>query len=700
MSAAEVEVQVGGRQIRLETGRIARQAHGSVLVRQADTVLLATAVAADEPRPGVSFFPLTVEYRERMAAGGRIPGSYGRREGRISDHEVLVSRLADRSVRPLFPDGFRNETQIFLTVMSADAEVEPNGLAILAAAAALEVSDVPWHGPIAGVRIARLHGEWQLFPTRRQRAAAELDLVVGSGPAGMVMVEGQGREVPESVLVEALGRADAACRELAGALTRLRERGGRDKRPFDPPRPDPEVAAAVTARAAGPVAAALAITGKTERRAALARARAEALDELLRERPEDEEEMDGAFEALVKQRLRRRILDERARPDGRGPEDVRAIWSDAGWLPRAHGSAVFTRGETQALVSCTLGTGSDELRYDTLEGTERERFLLHYNFPPYSVGEVRPMRGPGRREIGHGNLAHRALEPVLPSLEDFPYTMRLVSDISESNGSSSMATVCGGCLALMDAGVPLTAPVAGIAMGLVAEDGRHQVLSDILGDEDHLGDMDFKVAGTADGVTAIQMDNKLGALPPEVLSAALEQARQGRLHILAEMAQTLAEPRPELSRRAPRVTSLRIRPERIRDLIGPGGRRIQEVQSSTGTSLDVGEDGLVRIYAQEAASAAAAVQQVRHLTLEPEVGRVYRGEVVLVRDFFAVLRLGASVEGRLHVSEADTRRVGRLGDLMDRGDKVLVRVLGVDDQGRIVLSRRAALGADESEVAG
>ncbi len=686
-----VRVDLPGGDLVLETGEIARQADGAVVLRYRDNVLLATAVAADVPRPGQGFFPLTVEYRERLAASGRIPGSWLRREGRITDPEVLASRLADRTVRPLFPPGFLCETQVMLTVLSADEEVAPESLAITAASAALAVSDIPWDGPVAGVRIARVHGEWVTFPSRGERAVADLDLVVSSGPGGLVMVEGEGREAREQQVISALERGDRVARRIAAAIGELAASAGREKRPHREPVPDGDLAARLDRDLEKAVRAALDEDGKRARRARLA----EAFERWAAEREADlagrEEEARELYGRLVARVTRERIAREGRRPDGRGPDDVRPISGTVSWLPRPHGSAIFTRGETQALVSCTLGTGRDEQQVETLEGLSSERFLLHYNFPPYSVGEVRPLRGPGRREIGHGTLARRALEPVLPPPDEFPYTIRVVSDIAESNGSSSMATVCGATLALMDAGVPLRAPVAGVAMGLVREGEDYHVLTDILGDEDHLGDMDFKVAGTREGITAIQMDNKLGAVPRAVLEGALERARAARLHILDEMAKILPAPREHLPPGAPRVTSLRIRRERIRDLVGPGGRNVQEIQAATGVQVDIGRDGLVRVYARDRAAAAEAMRRIRHLTLEPEVGEIYRGEVVLVRDTFAIVRLGASVEGVLHVSELDRKRVPRVGDLLSPGDAVDVRVLGVDEKGRIRLSRKEAL---------
>ncbi len=689
MNEVRIETPAGG--IGIETGRIARQADGAVVVRQGETVLLATAVSTT-PRAGLDFFPLTVEYREKMSAAGRIPGSYLRREARISDHEVIASRLADRTIRPFFPTAYRADTQVLMTVLSADREVEPASLSILAAAAALQVSDIPWQGPVTGLRIAHTASGWKIFPTRAERAGAELDLVVAAGREGLIMVEGEAREASEGRVREALRRAEAFAAGMLDALEELAARVSRPRRTVEMPVLDEALERALAEVAGEELAEAVALAEKRHRAAAIARVRGQTLARLAPQFPQRDAEVDAAFAAQVKAVIRRRICQDGVRPDGRGVSDIRPIWGEVSWLPRSHGSAIFTRGETQALVSCTLGSASDEQRVETLEGQHLERFLLHYNFPPYSVGETRPLRGPGRREIGHGTLAHRALAPLLPAFEDFAYTIRLLSEISESNGSSSMATVCGGCLALMDAGVPLTAPVAGIAMGLIREEGEYTVLSDILGEEDHLGDMDFKICGTRAGITAIQMDNKLGALPAEVLEKALEQARVGRLHILDEMAKVLAQPREEVADAAPRIVSLMIRPERIRDVIGQGGRTIQELQSRTGSRIDINDKGLVRIYAKDREGALKARRRVEELTIEPEIGKVYRGRVVLVRDFFAIVGLGGSVEGKLHVSEIEQGRTARVQDVLGKGDEVVVRVMGVDKQGRIVLSRRAAEG--------
>jgi polyribonucleotide nucleotidyltransferase len=701
------QVRVGGYDIALETGRIARQAHGSVLIRQGDTVILVSVVAADQPRAGVDFFPLTVEYRERFSAAGRFPGGYRKREGRISDHEILASRLVDRTIRPLFPEGFHNETQLQATVLSFEPGTDPEVLAITGAAAALHISDIPFHGPVAGVRVAKTaEGAWAVFPGALERAGASLDLVVSIGPGGLVMMEGEGKEIPEEDLIEAVRRAEEAVRPLHDLLDEVRRETGKEKRGTAQPAPESELAAYVRRIAEGPASEAMRVVGKKERALALEAARRKVLDELLSLHEEADpsvvveqldREVGAQFAVLESEIVRQSILEEGVRVDGRGPRQIRPIQCAVGVVPRVHGSALFTRGETQALIVTTLGTGQDEQEVETLCGVERERFQLFYNFPPYSVGEIRPLRGPGRREIGHGNLARRALAAVLPSLDAFPYTIKVESEVTESNGSSSMASVCGGCLALMDAGIPITRPVAGIAMGLIQNGDRAVVLSDILGVEDHLGDMDFKVAGTENGVTAVQLDNKVGTLPFDLLQAALTQAREGRLHILNEMKKALARPRPDLAPLAPRIAVLHIRPHRIRDLIGPGGRNIQDVQASTGVRIDVNDEGLVRIYAGEAGALAQATRRVRDLTGEPEVGKYYRGTVTGVKEFGCFVRLFQGIEGLVHVSELADGPVRDVASVAAEGDSMVVKVLGADG-GRIQLSRRAARGVGEGEI--
>jgi polyribonucleotide nucleotidyltransferase len=692
-------VRLGDREIALETGRIARQAHGAVTVRAGDTVLLVTAVASEEPKPGTDFFPLTVEYRESTAAGGRIPGGYLKREGRLSDHEVLCSRLIDRSIRPLFPKRFRNETQVLATVLSAEEDFEPAPLAILGAAAALTLSHIPWHGPAAGVRAARVRDRVLLLPARKERAQALFEAVISCGPQGLTMIEGGGREASEADLVDLLQTAEQAVAPVLDALRAWRSELGIESRAMPADDRDESLLEQLRERYGQGLRAALTTSAKLDRRQRTRAVAEQARTELALERPElDPAAVGEALSELTHRLLRELVLDEGKRADGRSTTQIRPITCDAGWLPRTHGSALFTRGETQAMVSCTLGSQEDSQTIETLFGTETERFLLQYNFPPYSVGEVRAQRGPSRREVGHGALARRALLGALPTYDKFPYVVRLVSDISESNGSSSMATVCGGSLALMDAGVPIALPVAGIAMGLIQEGERVAILSDILGDEDHLGDMDFKVAGTEKSITAVQMDNKIGGLSRDVLKRALAQARDGRLHILAEMKKCLERPRAELSKHAPRVVSLRIRPERIRDLIGPRGKTIQEIQASTGSRISVDDSGLVLIYASGEASFRDAKKQVQFAAGDLEVGKLYRGTVVAVKDFGAFVRVMANTEGLVHISELAPERVNRVSDVVREGEEIIVRVLGVDSGGKIRLSRKEALGASGEDV--
>ena len=696
-------VGVAGRNIVLETGRMARQADGAVVVRCGDTAVLVTAVGATDPRPGMDFFPLTVEYRDRFAAAGRIPGARGRRESRPEDAEILTSRVIDRSIRPLFPDGYRAEVQILVTVLSAEPDVEPGPLALIGASAALHVSDIPWAGPVAGGRFCRHGNTLAAFPTIGERSAADLDLSVSVGPQGLVMVEGEGQEIPDEDVVRALVEAERQLQPLLKAQDRLRDAAGREKRPFAAPSlPEAVLEAAEGHREA--VRAALDTPEKRARRDAL-RAAERAATAAMAETLGDEYDAAAtaaALSALRYQEARRLILSGR-RMDGRGHEDVRPISIEAGLLARTHGSALFTRGETQALATVTLGTSGDKLPRTHLFGDTKERFFLHYNFPPFSVGETRPIRGPGRREIGHGMLAERALRVVLPPEDAFPYTVRVVSDILESNGSSSMATVCGGCLALMDAGVPITRPVAGVAMGLVKGTSAQEavdvaVLTDILGDEDHIGDMDFKVCGTAEGVTALQMDIKMEGLDEALLVRAMEQARRGRAHVLAEMARALAAPRESLSPHAPRLLSIRIRPERIRDVIGPGGSTIRGIIEETGATVDVQQDGLVRVASSDVAGAREAMARIEQLTAEAEVGAVYAAVARTVRDVVAFVELFPGTEGVLHVSELAPERVDKVSDVVRVGDIVNVRVLGVDAKGRIRVSRKDALDADPTEI--
>ncbi len=678
------EIRIGEASLVLETGRIARQAHGALVVRHGRSFVLGTVVGADRPSGEGDFFPLTVEYRERLAAGGRIPGAYGRREGRITDREVLTSRLIDRTLRPLFPKGFTHEVQVQVTVFSADAESDLESLGLIAAAGAVHLSDLPFRGPVAGLRIVRRDKRFVALPAAAERPLGHLDFVVAGSRDGVVMVEGAADRIGDEEVIEALDAAAGELAPLLDAFDRLRERAGRPKRAFAPEAPPPLLAEAVREVADALIHAALAHDDKTARRRALAEGEALVLGTV----EGDPKAIAALYEAEVKRVARQRILDGK-RIGGRAHDRVRDIAIDVGLLRANHGSALFTRGETQALVSATLGTRRDVADVETVLGMVQERFLLHYNFPAFSVGEVRAAKGPGRREIGHGHLALRALAAVMPDHKAYPYTVRVVSDITESNGSSSMATVCGGCLALIDAGVPIREPVAGIAMGLIREGDRTAILSDILGDEDHLGDMDFKVAGTAHGITAVQMDNKLGSLPREVLARALAQAGDGRRHILEVMRAAIQaageSTEPSLH------TQLRVNPSRIGAIIGSGGSTIREIQEATRTKIDVHDDGFVMVFGTDERGTREATRRIQKLALELKKDGLYVGEVVSIKEFGCFVRI-ADHEGLVHVSELDDKRVESVESVVQQGQEILVRVLGADERGRLKLSRRAALG--------
>jgi polyribonucleotide nucleotidyltransferase len=678
------EIRIGEASLTLETGRIARQAHGALVVRHGRSFVLATVVGGDGPSGGGDFFPLTVEYRERLAAGGRIPGAYGRREGRITDREVLTSRLIDRTLRPLFPKGFTSEVQVQVTVFSADADSDLDSLGLIAAAGAVHLSDLPFHGPVAGLRLVRREKRFVPMPAASERALGHLDFVVSASREGVVMVEGAADRIGDDEVIEALDAAVAELAPVFDALDRLRERAGRPKRAFAAELPPPPLVHAVREAAEALIHGALGHDDKTTRRRALAEGEALVLGTV-----EGEPKTVAAlYEAEVKRVARQRILDGK-RIGGRPLDRVRDISIDIGLLRANHGSALFTRGETQALASATLGTRRDVQDVETVLGMLQERFLLHYNFPSFSVGEVRASKGPGRREIGHGNLALRALAAVMPDHKTYPYTVRVVSDITESNGSSSMATVCGGCLALIDAGVPIKEPVAGIAMGLIREGDRTAILSDILGDEDHLGDMDFKVAGTAEGITAVQMDNKLGSLPRDVLARALAQAGEGRRHIL-EVMRAAVQAAGESTEPALH-TQLRVNPSRIGAIIGSGGSTIREIQESTRTKIDVHDDGFVMVFGTDERGTREAVRRIQKLALELKKDGLYVGEVVSIKEFGCFVRI-ADHEGLVHVSELDEKRVEKVESVVQVGQEILVRVLGADERGRLKLSRKAALG--------
>ena len=699
-SPKQVSVRVGNRDLILETGRMAKQADGAVYVRYGDTTVLVTAVSAHEKKEGIDFFPLTVDYQEKLFAAGRIPGSYFKREGRATERETLTCRVIDRSHRPLFPEGYGNETQIICSVYSFDQENEPDVLALTAASTALTLSDIPFGGPIAGVRVGRRNGEFIANPTITERAECDLEIVMAASRDAIVMVEGGGKEVPEAVMVEALMFGQAAALPVVEAQEQLRKAyGEKPKRHFEPITTDENLFARFKALTWDGIKTGYAIADKLERYAALSKTKKEGLEKLKAEMGPTwsgatEKEAKRVYEDLKYQYMRAMVTLEKRRIAGRKHDEIRQITSEVGVLPRVHGSALFTRGETQALVAVTLGTAEDEQRIESLTGMNYRRFMLHYNFPPFSVGEVKPMRGAGRREIGHGALAERALRAVLPTdVEKFPYTVRIVSDILESNGSSSMASVCGGCLALMDAGVPITAPVAGIAMGLVKEGDNVAILSDILGDEDHLGDMDFKVCGTKNGITSIQMDIKISGIDKQIFVTALEQARVGRLHILERMATALAESRPEINRYAPRITTIRIRPERIRDVIGPGGKVIKDIIARTGASINVEDDGSVSIASSNQEQVDQAIKMIKNLTQDAEIGKIYLGTVRKIAEFGAFVEIFPGTDGLIHISELSDKRVKAVTDVLHEGDEVLVKVLSVDRQGKIRLSRKEALVA-------
>jgi polyribonucleotide nucleotidyltransferase len=701
MKAIIERARVGDRDISIETGKVAKQADGSVWVRHGDSIVLVTVVSAKEKKEGIDFFPLTVDYQEKLFSAGRIPGSFFRREGRLTEKETLVSRIVDRSCRPLFPEGYANETQIICTVISFDQENDTDVLALTGASAALAVSDVPFNFHIAGVRVGRIGGKFVANPTLAQRAEADLDIVMAGSRDAIVMVEGGGKEIPEDVMVDALLFGHAAVQPLLDAQDKLAAAVGKSKRTFEPPKNDAELRAKVKSLTWDKVREAYGRHEKHDRYGRLSEIKKELLEAFKAEAAGDaaklaslaarEKEIKGYYEDVKYDYMRKMITDEGKRIGGRGPADIRFIASEVGLLPRVHGSALFTRGETQALVATTLGTAEDEQRVEMLTGMHFKKFMLHYNFPPFSVGEAKFLRGPGRREIGHGALAERALRAVLPAEDKFPYTIRIVSDIMESNGSSSMASVCGGCLSLMDAGVPVKAPVAGIAMGLIKEGEKIAILSDILGDEDHLGDMDFKVCGTEAGITAIQMDIKIGGVTRQILENALSQAAAGRRHILGEMAKAINAPRAEISAYAPRITTIKIRPERIKDVIGPGGKVIKDITARTGCSINIEDDGTISIASPNQTQVEQAIKMVKNLTQEAEVGKTYLGTVRKIVEFGAFVEIFPGTDGLIHISELSDKRVKSVSDVLSEGEEVLVKVVSVDRQGKIRLSRKEAL---------
>jgi polyribonucleotide nucleotidyltransferase len=684
------ELDWAGRKLVLETGRVARQADGAVVATYGETTVLATVVSAKSAKAGTDFFPLTVNYQERAFAAGRIPGGYFKREGRATEKETLVSRLIDRPIRPLFPDGYRNETQVIATVLSHDLENDPDVVAMVASSAALTLSGIPFMGPVGATRVGFINGTLNINPSLEALKNSDLDLVVAGTGDAVLMVESEAKELSEAVMLEAVMSGHKAFQPVIEAIIRLAEKAA--KPPRDLAAADKSaVEAAVRELAEAELREAYKITAKQERYGAVDAVKEKVTAALLPANGNAKfsaEEVAKVFHELQAKVVRWNILDTGIRIDGRDVRTVRPILAEVGVLPRTHGSALFTRGETQAFVVATLGTGEDEQFIDSLEGTYKERFLLHYNFPPFSVGETGRLGSPGRREIGHGKLAWRAIHPMLPSAAEFPYTIRVVSEITESNGSSSMATVCGSSLALMDAGVPLKRPTAGIAMGLILEGGRYAVLSDILGDEDHLGDMDFKVAGTEEGVTSLQMDIKITGINEEIMRIALEQARDGRLHILREMAKALSGARAELGEFAPRIETFRIPTEKIREVIGTGGKVIREIVEKTGAKVNIEDDGTVKVASSDGDSIRAAINWIKSIASDPEVGQIYDGTVVKVVDFGAFVNFFGSKDGLVHISQLSKGRVAKTGDVVKEGDKVKVKLLGFDDRGKVRLSMR------------
>jgi polyribonucleotide nucleotidyltransferase len=691
------EVLIEGKSFSFETGRFAKQADGAVMVKYADTMVLATVVSEREAKEGADYFPLQVEYREKTASAGKIPGGFFKREGRPNEKEILSSRLIDRPIRPMFSDNYRNETQILVTVYSSDQEHDGDVLGACAASAALMVSDIPFDGPIAEVRVGRVDGKWVINPTFADLERSDLDVTVAGTSDSIVMVEGESKEISESDMLQALRVGHDAIKILCRLQEELAREIGKAKRPIPPRKTNPEMSAAVQSIAANRLKdLSRTVLGKEERSETTKAVYADVHKSLDDKFPENGLELDEIVHDLERHAMRSTILSEKKRLDGRGLTDIRPITCEIGLLPRTHGSSLFTRGETQSLTTATLGTKLDEQTLEGLFPDTTKRFMLHYNFPPFSVGEVGRVGGTGRREIGHGNLAERSLKAVSPAESEFPYTIRIVSDILESNGSSSMATVCAGSLALFDAGVPMKRPVAGIAMGLVKEGDQIAVLSDILGNEDHLGDMDFKVAGTTNGITAFQMDIKIKGISFDVLDLALQQAREGRLHILDVMTKAISQPREELSRFAPRLQTVKIPIDMIGALIGPGGKNIRQIVKESGAEINIEDDGTVTIAAVEKTSADAALNAIRRLTEAPEVGKVYKATVKKIMEFGAFVEILPGKEGLVHISQLDVNRVNKVEDLFKLGDIFEVKLMSIDSEGRMVLSRKALLPGGEN----
>jgi polyribonucleotide nucleotidyltransferase len=694
-------IEWGGRTLTLETGRIARQADGAVLVTYGETAVLCTVVSAKQPKPDIDFFPLTVNYQERTYSAGKIPGGFFKREGRPTEKETLTSRLIDRPIRPMFADGFYNDTQIVCTVISHDIENDPDVVALIGTSAALTISGIPFLGPIAAARVGMLDGELVLNPTKSELEVTDLDLIVAGTNTSVLMVESEAKELSEEKMLEATMFAHKSFQAVIELIISFAENCAKEPWDFKAPEYPADVVSGIKAIAASGLAEAYKKTVKQERVQAIDAVKKAVKEKYVAGEGLDEKLVGTLIKKLEQDIVRGAIVSDGKRIDGRGLSDVRQIVCEAGVLPRTHGSALFTRGETQALVVATLGTSDDEQLIDAVSGSYDETFMLHYNFPPYSVGEATMLRPPGRREIGHGKLAWRALHPLVPTKEEFPYTLRVVSEITESNGSSSMATVCGTSMALMDAGVPLVRPVAGIAMGLILENGKHAVLSDILGDEDHLGDMDFKVAGTERGITTFQLDIKINGITEEIMKVALSQAKKGRLHILGEMAKAIDTPRGGVSANAPRITTIKIDKEKIREVIGSGGKVIREITETTGCKIDIEEDGMIKIFAVTEEQGQAALRWIEGIVAVPEIGKIYEGKVVRVVDFGAFVNFMPGTDGLVHISELTDHRVNVVTDVVNEGDMVKVKVLEIDGRGKVRLSMKVVnqeTGEDQSHL--
>ncbi len=687
----KVQAEIGGKTISIETGKIAKQASGSIVIQSGETVVLVTAVGGKQNKPELGFLPLTIEYQEKLAAVGRIPGNYFRREiGRPSDQEVLTCRIIDRPMRPLFPKGYYCETQVIATVLSADQENDPDVLALTGASFALTLSDIPFQGPVAGARVGYVDGNYILNPTISELENSSMNMIVACTREAVVMVEGQAESLSEDEVLSAIFFVHEQVQPLIDLQEEFQKSNGVEKRVIEPPVVDEELKARIEKVAAAGIEKIVTTADKMER----GRVSDEVLQQVLGELDEEGEntgEIKTLFSSIKKSIMRSRIVDEGSRIDGRASDEVRSISCEAGYLPRTHGSALFTRGETQALVTATLGSERDKQRIETLTGEVNRGFMLHYNFPPYCVGEARMLRGPSRRDVGHGTLAMRGLSAVLPSDEEFPYSIRVVSEVLESNGSSSMATVCGGSMAMMDAGIPIEKHVSGIAMGLIKEGEKVVILSDILGDEDHLGDMDFKVVGTDDGITSLQMDIKIAGVDRDIMGKALSQAKAGRLHILEEMKKGIATAREEISDHAPKYIVHKINPDKIRDIIGPGGKIIKEMSAQFDSKIEVDDDGIVKIFTSNGIMGEALLERIKELTAEVEIGMVYKGVVKTIKDFGAFVEVLPGTDGLVHISELDNKRVAKVTDIVKEGDEIEVKVLDVDNRGRIRLSRKALL---------